>query len=127
MDKYRIIQTIAVIAAVAALGAVLWAGVRSGQARAQSKLIVGNAQAIAQGVNYFYSDYDRYPTVLEFETSQLMGNYLKPWPDIQFSSSRCSESLGYQNLNFKQYILTVCLPAGYGGLPKGLSEFTVAK
>ena len=127
MDKYRILQTSLVVALVLSLVLVIWLGLNSGHARAQSKLIVLNTEALAQGIGFFQSDYDRYPTELEFETEELMGSYFEPWPVTQFSSDLCNQSIEYKNFRFDEYSLNVCLPSGYRGLPKGYSEFTVSK
>ncbi len=127
MDKYKILQNSVVVVLALFLLLMIWVGISSGKARAQSKVIVNNAEAIAQGIDYFYSDYDRFPSVLEFQTPELMDSYFEPWPNVEFSGGQCSQSIGYENFRFDEYTLFVCLPAGYKSLPKGVSEFTVSK
>ena len=127
MDKYRILQNSLVVGFALLVLLMVWLGINSGQARAQSKLIVSNAEAIAQGIGYFQNDYDRFPTEREYETVELMDSYFEPWPETQFVTDACAQSIGYENSRFNEYSLEVCLPSGYQGLPEGFSEFTVSK
>jgi hypothetical protein len=127
MDKNFLIQNIFIGFVVFLVGLTIWGGFSSGKALARSKLIVANAKAISMGLDYFYADYDRFPSLLEYGTQNLMTTYFSKWPPVEFSSKLCGGSYGYESINYNQYILSVCLPKNIDGAAKGINQFTVTK
>ncbi len=95
----------------------------NGQARSQSALILQSADELEQGLSFFYSDQNRYPTAIEFASPQIMGIYLIPYPPAEFVTKFCSRSFVYQNASPKFYRLSVCLPKARGNALTGWNQF----
>ena len=109
------------------LGAVfiilgVW-GAASGKARARSELVVNQAGAIANSLDFFYSDNGRFPTADEFYTSDIMLNYLNRYPQASDAvSETCPQTLAYSRPNLSNYVLNFCLASGSGGYKKGWNQ-----
>ena len=127
MDRDKILQNILIGFVVLLVGLSLWFGVKSGQALAQSKLILINAGAVTAGLDFFYNDYGRFPSLLEYETPDLMSVYFSKWPPIEFSGKLCSRSFSYESSRFNEYSVNMCLPTAKDGFLKGINQFTVTK
>lgn len=127
MDKDVVLQNILIGFVVLLVGLSIWVGLRSGKALAQSNLILANTGALAVGLDFFYNDYDRFPSSLEYETPDLMSVYFSKWPPIEFSGKLCARSVSYESSRFNTYSISFCLPAAKDAFAEGLNEFTVAK
>lgn len=127
MDRDSLVQNLAIVLMVFVTMFSVWLGFKSGQRKAQANLFMNNAIATSQGLENFYSDFDRFPTGLEFETKSLMINYFNYWPQVVFDNLACGPNLAYANLGFHKYQLNVCLPSKANGLAKGLQQFTISK
>lgn len=127
MDRDSLVQNSIIVFMVLVTMFSIWLGFRSGQRKAQARLFINNAVATSEGLENFYSDFDRFPTGLEFETKSLMINYFNQWPQIAFTNLECGPNLSYANMGFHKYQLNVCLPSKIDGLPKGLQQFTISK
>lgn len=111
-----------VIALLLVLG--LWwafvAGVRAGK----STIVLKNTLALQQGVGYFFSDQNRYPTALEFSDRNIMLDYFSAYPPQSVPGGPCTQSYKYSSANSKAYEIDFCLPRGAQGFPAGWNKVT---
>lgn len=127
VDRNLLLQNGFVTAVVLLVLLCVWIGFRSGKALSQSKLIMANANTLSVGLNYFHSDYDRFPSLLEYQTPNLMAVYFSKWPPMEFDGKLCDGSFEYESSRYNEYVLSVCLPKAKDGGQKGLNRFTVTK
>lgn len=111
----KVIQNLFVGLSVLLLVLFIWLGINSGRARSQSKAIIANSASLTKALNYFYSDYDRYPSSREFNDQQIMQVYLSKYPPISFITGKCQQSYFYDSPSFDIYKFAFCLPQGYAG------------
>jgi hypothetical protein len=119
MNSSTLVQNSIVGIAIVLLTLTLWWGVMSGKARAQSRVIVANAASLVDAFEFFRSDYDRYPTNLEFSQTTALGTYLSGYPIEKLVSKKCSENYFYDAVSFDTYRFAFCAPQGYSGFAKG--------
>lgn len=105
------------MAAVLLLSIIL--GAKEGQKVAQSEQIIRTGQNIFAGLNYFYKDQNRYPTVSEFSDKSIMLNYFSAFPPVQFVSGSCTASFVYKRSDSKNFELDFCLPTSLKNYSKG--------
>ncbi len=122
-ENYRS-QTIAVmVMAVFFFFALVWGGFK-GYDQAKAKTIVTNSQTLMEGLQYFYNDQNRYPTLQEFADNNLMLNYFNPFPARPILSSGCSQNLIYKTTSYQSYELDFCLPGKQDKFQKGWNKLT---
>ncbi len=92
-----------------------WNGVRA----ARSRTILNNAKAMTQGFAHFYTDQQRYPSIVEFQDNNVMRAYITNYPPQEFISGACAKNFEYLNPSAKSYELRVCLPEGVDGYRTG--------
>ena len=95
------------------------AGISRGTTQAQAQATYEEAKQIKQGMDYFYSDNNRYPTSAEFADPGVMGSYFKNYPPQPVNSSACPQSFVYKQLSAASYQLNFCLETGLNGFAKG--------
>ena len=104
--------------AVVLFTTVVW-GLGSGKTRAQAENVFATQAELVKGLNYFYADQDRFPTVLEFGERPAMLNYFNSFPPLEFAAGGCSESYVYKRDDSQNFSLSFCLPQDVDGLSKG--------
>ena len=118
-------QFLSSLAAAVVLLLCVFLGVSRGRQLAQAKIISQNAQAITQGLKYFYQDQDRFPSAAEFSGNlNLMLNYFSVFPLPQVPTSQCPQNFVYQRPNSKAFLLNFCLPAAEGNFHSGWNQFS---
>ncbi len=104
---------------------VTYSGIRSGSTDAKSEVVLANAKTLAEGINYFYEDQDRFPSDEEFSNADVMSSYIEGYPPINIFSGACigneqdNSTYSYFSLNEKSYELSFCLPSEIGGYKAG--------
>jgi len=107
------------VAAVILLFGVL-RGIASGQAQAQSFVLAANAQSLAKGLIYFYSDQERFPSAVEYQDNrQIMLSYFSDFPPANLPSSECQQSFIYQRPTVNTFQLSFCLPQALNSFSSG--------
>jgi len=91
----------------------------SGRKTAQSKTVIKNAESVSAALEFFYSDQQKYPSVLEFSNKDIMLNYLSAFPEQNFVSELCGANLDYKRPSAGNYELYFCLPKARGGFSAG--------
>ena len=99
----------------------------SGKSKAQAETVVTNAQEVVKGLDYFYSDQNRFPSVEEFKDSNLMVSYFSTFPVPFIESSKCQDNFVYKRQDIGKYQLNFCLAARITGFKAGWNEFTSSK
>lgn len=94
-------------------------GISKGKQMAQAQTVVATANSLSAGLQYFYSDQDRFPTALEFSDPSLMLNYFSSFPPPDFISTACSQSYIYKRISTSNFNLSFCLPVAYGNYNSG--------
>lgn len=102
---------------------LLWWALLNGSRAAQSRQVVKDATAIVSGLDYFYKDQNRYPSIGEFNDQNVMRQYLSNFPPQDFNSGVCSGSFDYVNTFRDDYELRFCLPKGVKGYKTGWNSF----
>lgn len=109
---------------------LLWeivAGMQSGKNLAQARVIVSNAGQISQGLEYFFSDQDKFPKPIQFHDRNLMINYFSAFPPQEFLSKVCSKTFQYQQLAEKAFELDFCLPIALQNNHSGWNKITISR
>ncbi len=115
----KIWQTLTVIAMAVVLLIVIFWGLAVGKLQAQSEYVLAAAQNVRQGLEYFYSDQQRFPTAYEFAENTIMEKYFNQFPPLQITSSNCSQNFLYTRTDTNDYALQYCLPEKADGLAAG--------
>jgi type II secretory pathway pseudopilin PulG len=132
MNWKRIVKYIClVLLTLLAVVAIRWAFV-NGQYAGQSRQALKDGRAIAQALEYFYQDQNRYPSTDEFTDQNLMRQYLSGFPPQQYVSPSCparngGSTFGYVNNFRKDYELRICLPKAVKGYNAGWNKITAPK
>lgn len=103
---------------------VTYSGIRSGNLDAKSEVVLANAKTLAEGINYFYEDQDRFPSDEEFLDFDIMSSYIEGYPPVKIWGGQClskerNDSYSYFSLNEKSYELSFCLPSAIEGYKAG--------
>ena len=96
----------------------LW-GWSNGTAAAKSKRIVKDAKMMASAFEEFHKDQNRYPATTEFQSTDVMKQYISNFPPQQFVSAACQKSFDYFSANSQTYELRFCLPKAVSGYQAG--------
>ena len=115
--KLKIILSSLIVAVI--LFFAITKGINTGQQVAQAESVVTTAQNLASGLQNFYSDQNRFPTVLEFSDKNVMLNYFSSFPPTDFVSSVCSQSFVYKRTAPDSFQLNFCLPVQSGQSVQG--------
>lgn len=107
------------LAAAAVLLLAILLGANSGRTAAQAQIIAQTASNLSSGLNYFFSDQNRFPTATEFSDQNLMLNYFSTWPPVDFGTGACSQSYIYKRVSANSYQLSFCLPQATGKFQQG--------
>ena len=97
----------------------IFSGINVGHKVAQSKAISQTAKNLNLGLQYFYSDQNRFPSATEFADQNTMRNYFSVFPPADFISSNCSQSFVYKRINEDSFQLNFCLPLANGAHQAG--------
>lgn len=119
MKILAILKYIGIALLVAAAAFSIWRAVVNGSRAAQSRQVVKDTTAILQGLEYFYQDQNRYPSIDEFSDQTVMRQYVSGYPPQEFTSPICSSSYDYVNTFRSDYELRFCLPKGVKGYQTG--------
>ena len=114
--KYYLIAAIL----VAVFVILVLGGATAGRKKAQSAMVLSQAQGLIKALDFFYGDNDRFPTADEFANEQIMFNYLSRYPataDVQ--TSVCPQSFVYLRSSPQSFQLNFCLPRVTGAYQKG--------
>jgi len=103
---------------------VIAKGLSAGQQIAQAQIVTQTAKNLSVGLQYFYSDQNRFPSAVEFADQNTMLNYFSVFPPADFSSANCSQSFIYKRLNDSNFQLDFCLPRAEGGYTAGWNVIT---
>jgi len=118
------LQFTAVIVVAVILFYGVYRGINNGILAAQSEVVLANARTIVKGLDYFYSDQNRYPSQEEFANTNLMLAYISGYPPVNIGAGACATgagNYGYHSLDFKRYELNFCLPASFEKFPAGIN------
>lgn len=88
-------------------------GFLAGRSLARSELAVSQTQYIMRGLNYFFSDQDRYPGEAEFADPAVMRTYLSAVPVAQVFSKECPKPYTYETFDRKSFTFTFCVSRGF--------------
>jgi hypothetical protein len=113
------------LAAVILLLAIFW-GAAAGKETAQSITLTKIAQNLIFGLQYFYSDQNRFPTALEFSDQNIMLNYFSGFPAVDFPSKLCPQSFVYKRVAADNAQLSFCLPRAAGDYGAGFNMLNVS-
>lgn len=94
-------------------------GFLAGRALARSELAVSQTRSIMQGLNYFFSDQDRYPGEAEFADPGVMRTYLSASPVTEVLSKECPKPFSYETFDRKSFTFTFCVTRGFDGWTQG--------
>jgi len=106
----NLVPGLTVLVATVLLLWVIFSGLTSGKTKAQGETILRNAGAVAEGLDFFYNDQNRFPSNSEFADTGIMLTYFTKFPPVKLSSKNCPEIYAYKNLSAKSYELDFCLP-----------------
>lgn len=120
--KKRILQILTVLLAAVVLLLFVFLGWSSGKYFAQSGIVFKNALAVAESLDYFLKDQDRYPSALEFQDRNIMMNYFNNFPPFNFVSKNCQQSYLYKRAKLTEYSLAYCLERAVKGQKKGWNQ-----
>lgn len=99
-------------------------GFRAGRDLAKSTLTLQQVQGVLQGLDYFYSDQDRYPSPTEYESKGVMAWYLSPIPVPGVVSKQCPTTITYDTFDERAFTLRYCLPRATAGQAAGAHQLT---
>ncbi len=102
-------------------------GYRAGNTAAQASFAVTQSAEITKALNYFYNDFDRYPTAEEFFDQKIMATYFSSFPLVQITSSACTQTFAYRLLESDSYQLGICLPVAVPGWQIGWNRISEKK
>ncbi len=128
----RIIKyVVLILLTLLAVLAIRWAFINARHA-GQSRQAIKDGRAIAQALEYFYKDQNRYPSTDEFTDLNLMRQYLSGFPPQQYVSPNCparssGSTYGYINNFRNDYELRICLPKAVQGYKAGWNKITAPK
>ena len=109
---------------------LLWeivSGMKSGKNLAEARVIAANAGQISQGLEYFFSDQDKFPKPIQFQDRNIMINYFSAFPPQEFPNKGCSKTFQYQQLAEKTFELDFCLPMAFQNSHSGWNKITASK
>lgn len=99
-------------------------GFRAGRDLAKSSATLELAHVTMRGLDYFFSDQDRYPSPLEFGESQSFGTYVSRVPLPSFISKQCPVTTTYDTFDERAFEFTYCLPRASGDQTAGIHTLT---
>jgi hypothetical protein len=124
----QITRILTVLAAAVILLLVIFGGWAKGKNQAQATLGLSNAQEIAKGLQYFYSDNNRFPSAAEFQDNRnLMLNYFSSFPPADIPSAQCPQNFSYQRPTPVTFKFNFCLPSAQGDFSAGWNQLTESK
>lgn len=127
MKFWKILKIVGLVLLVVALILAWMVAIINGQRSAAARQVVKDVNAITSGLEYFYQDQNRYPSVGEFNDQNIMRQYLSNYPPQIFATGICSASLEYSNTFRNDYELRFCLPNSVKGWPAGWNTISAPK
>jgi hypothetical protein len=124
MSHQRLIQNSIVVVVLIILTLCVWYGFRAGRDIARTRVTATNVASIQQGLEFFYHDQNRYPSLTEYEDSKLMDIYFNNFPPEHFMYETCTPSYQYSTFRQLSFALDFCLPRSMGALVKGKNTIT---
>jgi hypothetical protein len=118
---------IAVIFVTAIFVLSLIAGYNSGKNKSRSEFVFNLQEQIQIGLNNFYLDQDRFPSLDEFFNQGIMLNYFSSILSQSPKSKNCSENFVYKKLSNSSYQLDFCLDTDLNNYKKGWNQVVVNK
>jgi len=113
-------QILTVLGAAVILLWVVSLGIGKGKSLAISRVTASNALNIDQGLKYFYTDQDRFPSAVEFNNAgSVILNYYSAFPATELKSDQCPQVYQYQRVNTKHVKLNFCLPVAWENFSSG--------
>ncbi len=112
-----------IVVMVLLFAGVLSLAVSGGRKKAQSEFVSAQAEEIAQALDFFYLDNNRFPTADEFGNSQIMGNYLtNNFSSPYANEAACASAITYVRPAAGDYTLNFCLLSAASGFKKGWNQ-----
>lgn len=105
--------------------AVLGAG--SGKTKAHSKIAALQGTEVANALVYFYSDYDRFPSLQELNSSDKMSEYFTRLPYFQEPLGKCTEMFKYEPGDLENSKFFLCLNKGVLDFKQGWNEIEIKR
>ena len=102
-------------------------GLSAGLKNQQARVVIQNAQAIKQGLEFFYADFDRLPKETEFFSPALMQPYFSNFPPPNFSSADCPETFLYKRFSVESAEINFCLPTEALAFSAGWNKLSIGK
>lgn len=118
---------IAVIFVTAIFVLSVVAGYNSGKNKSRSEFVFNLQEQIQIGLNNFYLDQDRFPSLDEFFNQGIMLNYFSSVLSQSPQSKTCSDNFVYKKLSNGSYQLDFCLDTEVGNYYKGWNQVVVNK
>jgi hypothetical protein len=127
-DIYKKIKnTLAVICVAVILFISITKGISSGKLNAQTAVVTQNVEAVLEGLDFFYGDYEHYPNAFEFADIGIMSSYYNYFPPHNFVSEKCTESVIYNRVNANRFQIGFCLPKALAGFEQGWNNLEHGK
>jgi hypothetical protein len=118
-------SSLAVIIVAALFVVSLFWGVSRGKSNAISEGVYKQVEQLVTGLDYFYQDQNRFPTVEELTAESIALTYFSSIPNDTALSKNCERSFFYTRLSFTGYQLNFCLASDSGEYKKGWNTLTV--
>src|SRR3989344_4938494 len=120
--KQNLVNYFFIFLAAILLAFFIFRGISGARLAKQSETIVQNARATAKGLQYFFSDHERFPQAQEFVNAAVMRDYFSVFPPEKFASQQCPETWAYTRPTPGNYELGFCLPKDSGGFAQGWNK-----
>lgn len=101
-------------------------GLGNGQKKAQADLVINQVNQLTKALDFFYGDYNRFPTADEFSGQTAMAAYLSRYPQSgDVSAANCpAQAITYSRPTLNNYQLGFCLAAAESGYLKGWNQIS---
>ena len=118
---------LAVMVVTAVFLSSVFLGLQRGVEAAKAAMVYHTASVLRQGLDYFFSDQDRFPSVVEFNHPNILLTYFTHLPDNVSQAAICPKNFVYKRLTANSYELDFCLAQNVGNLGKGWNKVVVSK
>lgn len=123
----NVLHFITVIGLTAFLFLAVFLGIKNGQIKAQTELLVFNFKEVQKGIEFFKQDQGRYPTQFEFSETKIMLNYFSLYPLPEMLNNICLENWQYKIYSPSTVEISVCLPDNLQTFKKGWNVQKISK
>jgi len=120
-------SSIAVILVTAVFLSAIFFGASRGKAVAVAESSFSGAKEIQKGLDYFYKDQNRFPTVEELFSTNIALTYFSTVPSDVSETSVCQQNFSYSRLSLNSYQLDFCLAVAVEGYQRGWNRIIEQK